>query len=220
MNQEGATYPWWTVFLVRPALYNETPAQGSKPCQLRQITPPLALKWYVTPPKSLALFLSSNSSDLQPSKVPLVIFLEVHIRPNYLPYSTPYTKTNAPCQNHLNLNSIGMSDWDMWGGDLSLSLCCSSLMIFTSMMWDLGGFLVQATEVPGSIYTHVCPEAALDDMWTLQLYKVPLLDARRSKEMLQFIDVLLRIVLYVRDHTMSGSLNRNGCAILSGNLGS
>lgn len=45
-------------------------------------------------------------------------------------------------------------------------------MIFTSMMWDLGGFLVQATEVPGSIYTHVCPEAALDDMWTLQLYKV------------------------------------------------
>lgn len=92
---------------------------------------------------------------------------------NYLPYSTPYTKTNAPCQNHLNLNSIGMSDWDMWWSNLSLSLCCSSLMIFTSMMWDLGGFSVQATEVPGSIYTHVCLEAALDDMWTLQLYKVP-----------------------------------------------
>lgn len=73
------------------------------------------------------------------------------------------------------------------------------------MMWDLGGFLVRATEVPRSIYTHVCPEATLDDMWTLQLYKVPLLDAQCLKEMLQPIDVCLRICLCVRDRTVNGT---------------
>lgn len=67
-----------------------------------------------------------------------------------------------------------MCDWNMRGRDLSLILCFSSLVLSTSMMWDLGEFFFFFFFSLSNYRTlkciHTCiSEATLDDSWTLQM---------------------------------------------------